>query len=348
MSLKSLGWGLVLLVLLAGCARPAAALPVTDCTALNHAGFNPAPGEGVFFACATPTPAANAPQGAVGLQGANRLTLPLIVKAPPVAYLTGAGDIAICDDPGSALTAALLDTLPGELFTAGDNSNEQGTPEQYANCFAPTWGRHLPRLHPAPGNHDYKTDDAAGYFGYYGPAAGPAGQGYYSYDLNGWHIVSLNSNCAEIGGCDSVSPQYQWLAADLAAHPGGCTLAYWHHPLFTSGEHGPITEVAPLWDLLYAVGAEVVINGHEHHYERFAPQTPAGARDEAYGIRQFIAGTGGALLRELPGERAANSQAAAIGYYGVLRLGLYPDGYTWQFIAAPDGAVLDQGRGECH
>ncbi len=136
--------------------------------------------------------------------------------------------------------------------------------------------------------------------------------------------------------------------ADLAAHPAKCTLAYWHHPLFTSGVHGPAPDVTPLWNVLYAVGAEGIINGHEHHYERFAPQTPTGALDEANGVREFIAGTGGAILRELPGELADNSQIAAIGYYGVLRFALYPESYSWQFISAPDGAILDEGWEKCH
>ncbi|HNT56078.1 MAG TPA: metallophosphoesterase [Anaerolineaceae bacterium] len=342
MSVKSGAWGLLLLLSLTGCALTGSSLPVTDCTALNDAGFNPAPGQGIFFSCATPSN--GVPQEVARYQ----LRLPLVLKPSPVSHLIGAGDIAVCDNPGSELTAQLLDRLSGDVFTAGDNSNEQGTPEQFAFCFDPSWGRHVDRIHPAPGNHDYKTDYAAGYFGYFGPAAGPSLQGWYSYELNGWHILSLNSNCERIGGCGPGSPQYEWLLNELAAHPEGCTLAYWHHPLFTSGEHGPSVDVAPLWDVLYAVGAEVVINGHDHHYERFAPQSPAGVLDEAYGVRQFIVGTGGALLRELPGDRMANSQAAVIGYHGVLRLGLYVDGYSWQFITAPDGLVLDEGRAECH
>ncbi len=211
----------------------------------------------------------------------------------------------------------------------------------------PTWGRYKARTHPAPGNHDYHTPGASGYFDYFGPAAGDRSKGYYSYDLGSWHIVVINSNCAAVGGCHAGSPQEQWLRADLAAHPTQCTLAYWHHPRFSSGaSHGNNTEVQPLWQALYDAGAEVILNGHEHIYERFAPQTPTGAADAARGIRQFTVGTGGRSL-QTPGSPAPANVQDREKAFGVLKLTLHPTSYSWQFIA-DTGAVLDSGTQACH
>ena len=209
---------------------------------------------------------------------------------------------------------------------------------------------------PAPGNHEYQTGggtncdtsgNAAGYYGYFGPAAGDPAKGYYSYDLGDWHLVALNSECGKAQGCGAGSPQEQWLRADLAAHEHACTLAYWHRPLFSSGEHRGFADVRPLWQALYDAGADVVLSGHDHDYERFAPQTAAGAADAARGIRLFVVGTGGRHLRAF-GATAANSQVRDSTSFGVLRLTLRPTSYDWQFVPAAGSAFTDSGSTACH
>ena len=262
-------------------------------------------------------------------------------------YLVGAGDIGECGLPGDGLTADLLARFPGAtFFTAGDNAYQTGTLRQYQNCFNPTWGLYKDRIHPAPGNHDWATPGAQGYFGYFGAAAGEPGQGWYSFDLNGWHIVVLDSECGRVRGCQAGSPQEKWLKADLAAHPARCSLAIWHHPRFSSGAHGNNLFTQPFWQDLYAAGAEIVINGHDHDYERFDLQDPTGNPDAAHGMREFVVGTGGAIEVNLPGKPAANSQKFITGEYGVLALTLYPDHYAWEFMPA-GGSQSDAGSGEC-
>jgi len=262
--------------------------------------------------------------------------------------LVGSGDVSGCGRTGEDDTARLLDGIGGTIFTAGDNSNEEGTPAQYRDCFDPSWGRHKARIRPAPGNHDYYTSGGSGYYGYFGEAAGPAGKGYYSYNLGAWHIVVLKTNCKDVGGCQAGSTMEKWLRADLAANPAQCTLAYWHHPRFSSGPlHGNDPAMQPLWQALYDSGADVVLNGHDHHYERFAPQTPSGQSDPAKGIRQFIVGTGGASLRA-PEQARANSEVRNGSTFGVLKLTLHASSYDWQFIPVAGGAFTDTGSGTCH
>ncbi|RPJ53466.1 MAG: hypothetical protein EHM24_32850, partial [Acidobacteria bacterium] len=206
--------------------------------------------------------------------------------AGSTATLVGAGDIALCGPhlAGAEATARLLDAIPGPVFTAGDNTQTSGTPDEFRGCFGPTWGRHLSRIRPAPGNHDYGTPGAGPYFEYFGANAGPVGLGYYSYDLGAWHIVSLNSNISTSPG----SPQISWLRADLEANRGRtCTAAYWHHPLVSSGTNGGSSHVREFWNVLHEYGIEIVMNGHDHMYERYAPQDPSGRLDVARGIRQF-------------------------------------------------------------
>jgi len=267
------------------------------------------------------------------------------VSSPPDggAVLVGAGDIAVCDASGDEATALLLDGIPGTVFTAGDNVYPDGTAAEFTNCFDPSWGRYRARTRPAPGNHDYHTPGAAGYFDYFGAAAGDPTQGYYSYDLGGWHILSLNSNISMSAG----SAQEQWLRADLAASAAQCTLAYWHHPRFSSGPHGNLTSITPLWQALYDYGAEVVVVGHDHDYERFAPQTPEGALDVEHGIRQFVAGTGGASRYPIIAPQP-NSEVADGDTHGVLKLTLYPGSYTWEFVPVAGGTFVDAGAGSCH
>jgi len=263
------------------------------------------------------------------------------------AVLVGAGDIATCEAlAGAQATARLLDGIPGTVFTAGDHAYSSGTRSQFSECYDTTWGRHKARTRPSLGNHDYYTASAAPYFAYFGAAAGPPGKGYYSYELGTWHVVVLNSNCKKIG-CEAGSPQERWLRGDLAAHRTGCTVAYWHHPRFSSGRHGDTLEVGPLWQALYDAGAEIVISGHDHDYERFAPQDPAGRRDLDRGIRQFVVGTGGKSTR--PFDRVApNSEAHATKVFGVLKLTLHQAGYAWAFVPVEGQTFTDSGTGSCH
>ncbi len=267
--------------------------------------------------------------------------LPLVIS--PRAVLVGAGDIASCGLRGDEATAALLDTIPGTVFTAGDNAYNSGTPSEYADCYDPTWGRHKARTRPAPGNHDYATPGAAGYFGYFGAAAGDPATGYYSYDLGDWHILVLNSNLSMQAG----SPQEQWLRNDLAAHPAPCTLAYWHHPRFSSGPHGSSTAAQALWQALYEAGAEVVVSGHDHHYERFAPQDAQGTADAEQGIRAFVVGTGGGRLDAI-GPPIANSEVHEDDTWGVLKLTLHTMSYGWEFVPVAGKTFTDQGSAGCH
>jgi 3',5'-cyclic AMP phosphodiesterase CpdA len=277
-------------------------------------------------------------------------TGPPATTPPPrgAATVLAAGDVARCDSDGDELTAALLDRLPGTVLLLGDSVYDDGSGRQFADCYAPSWGRHRGRTRPAPGNHDYRTAGAAGYYDFFGASAGERGKGWYSFDLGRWHLVALNSNCAEAGGCQAGSEQERWLRADLAAHPARCTLAYWHHPRFSSGtRHGSDPEVGGLWLALYQAGADVVLGGHEHNYERFAPLDPEGRVDPARGIREFVVGTGGAshyrFGRPLPGSEARDSDR-----FGVLQLTLRPSGYDWRFHPARPGPAGDWGCGDCH
>lgn len=256
--------------------------------------------------------------------------------------LVGAGDIADCDSGGDEATASLLDSIPGTVFTAGDNAYDDGAAAEFDACYEPTWGRHKNRTRPTPGNHDYHTDGASGYFGYFGSAAGDPTQGYYSYDLGAWHVVALNSNIAR----DPGSEQIQWLTADLAASNAACTVAYFHHPRFSSGAHQNSESQETFWEVLYAAGADVVLAGHDHDYERFAPQDPTGTADPTTGIRQFVVGTGGRSLRPFD-QVQPNSEFRDASNHGVLKLSLYGGGYDWEFIAT-DGTVRDSGSDTCH
>lgn len=258
--------------------------------------------------------------------------------------LVGAGDIARCDATGDEATANLLDTIPGTVFTLGDNAYQDGTLAEYNDCYGPGWGRHKARTRPAPGDKDYRTADAAGYFDYFGAAAGERGKGYYSYDLGDWHVVVLNSAIPTHAG----SPQEQWLRADLAASTRECTVAYWHHPLYYSvGSTGVRPAVKPLWDALYGAGVELVLNSEQRNYERFAPQTPDGAPDAEYGIRQIIVGTAGSGSNSF-GTVRPNSEVRESGTRGVLRLTLAPGGYAWKFIPTTKTGFTDSGTGTCH
>ncbi len=263
------------------------------------------------------------------------------------AVLVGAGDIAICAEPGAEITAAMLDSLPGTVFTAGDNSNEFGSRQNYLDCFDPTWGRHKDRIYPAAGNHDYYSEIGKPYFEYFGARAGLPSEGYYAFDLGAWRVIVLNSQCEFAGGCAAGAPQLEWLRSEVEENPRRCTLAIWHYPLFTSSARGGYAVVRPFWRILYEAGTDVILNGHDHHYERFAPQDPFGNRDEERGVRQFIIGTGGGGLRPVAGV-ADNSEAQILFTYGLLKLTLHSGSYDWEFIPQPGRPGSDSGSAACH
>ena len=269
---------------------------------------------------------------------------------PLEGVLVGAGDIASCDDlAGARATAKLIEGIAGTVFAAGDLAYPDGSDDQFRNCYGPTWGQFRDRTRPSPGNHEYHNDGASGYVRYFGAAAGDPKKGYYSYGLGAWHIVVLNSECQEVGGCGSGSPQEQWLRQDLKAHPQQCTLAYWHKPLFSSGAaHGNDLEVRPLWDALYAANADVVLNGHDHDYERFAPQDPSGRLDPRRGIREFVVGTGGKNSHRSFGNPKPNSDVRQADTFGVLKLSLHPASYDWEFLSEAGKTFKDSGSGTCH
>ena len=268
---------------------------------------------------------------------------------PPDVVLLGAGDIAACGFDSDEETSDVLINQPGMIFTAGDNAYPDGTRENFASCYGPSWGRVLDRTTlPAAGNHDWHTPGAAGYRAYFGSAAAPDGETWYSKDLGAWHVIVLDSNCAKVGGCTASSRQGRWLAADLAAHANTrCTLAIWHHPRFSSGEHGNDPSVGPFWDQLVDARADLVINGHDHDYERFAPQNAAGKEDRKNGLREIVVGTGGAGLRTFPSV-AANSEIRLAGELGILRLILHVANYDWEFLPVTPSAITDYGSALCH
>jgi len=274
--------------------------------------------------------------------------------------IAAAGDIA-CDPTGGAfhggrgtadachmraVSDLLLDLDPALVLTLGDNQYENGTLTKYRRSYAPTWGRLKARTRPSPGNHEYNTKGAAGYYDYFGSRAGNRATGWYSFDLGAWHLIALNSECAKIGGCGATSPQVRWLRADLAAHPTACTLAYWHKPRFSSGQHGDDPAFGAFWRALDAAGADVVLSGHDHDYERFAPQSPAG-RPDPKGIREFVVGTGGKTHYGFRTIRR-NSQVRNTGTFGILELRLAPGRYSWRFRPEPGKTFSDHGSGRCH
>jgi hypothetical protein len=298
--------------------------------------------------------------------------------------LVGAGDIAECSpDNNAKATAALLDNIPGTVLALGDNVYPDGTPRQYANCYdnyrlfdgsvfdakrTYWWGKYKARTMPALGNHEYHSSKVAQpYFDYFGAVNGlkdpsapvpnttknpglTPGKGYYSYDRGSWHIVALNSNCNKVGGCEKTSPQGKWLRSNLAnATNKKCTLAYFHHPLYSTGNNIPNPNVKPLWRILYNNHAEVILNGHAHRYERYAPLTPGGKTDLQNGIRQFVAGTGGAPEgSEIYYDQAPGEEVVETGTSGVIKLDLSAGSYRWEFVPIEGQTFTDSGTDECH
>ncbi len=270
--------------------------------------------------------------------------------------LVAAGDIA-CDpnankgtpvDCDQAATADLIGQLhPTAVLTLGDNQYEDNRYGAYQAVFAKTWGKYLSIMHATIGNHEYLTKDAAGYFQYFGPAAGPPGQGYYSFDLGAWHIISLDSECQYIGGCRAGSPEVQWLQNDLATHPNLCTLVAWHEPVWSSGEHGDASQMDTIWQMLVDAKVDVVLSGHNHDYERFVPLNGQGQPDPN-GTPEFVVGTGGKnhygfVEPPLPGEVVRNDKS-----FGVILMSLTPNGYSWRFVPAAGYTFTDSGSASCH
>jgi 3',5'-cyclic AMP phosphodiesterase CpdA len=261
--------------------------------------------------------------------------------ARPHTSLVAAGDIAGCWWRGDAATASLLDHIGGVVAPLGDNVYGDGSAVQYERCYGPTWGRHKARTRPAIGNHDTRTDRGGPYYDYFGAAAGPRGKGWYSYDLEGWHVVVLNSEIDIAPGDE----QLTWLRDDLRAHPSRCTLAYMHRPRFSSGKHGDSERVKPAFRVLYEGGVDVLLGGHDHIYERFGPQNPDGRADPR-GVRQFVVGTGGAPFYGFQRQFKPNSEVHQNRVHGVLRLVFHPDGYDFEFVGTGAG-FSDKGSGKC-
>ncbi|MEB3327607.1 MAG: metallophosphoesterase [Candidatus Sericytochromatia bacterium] len=263
------------------------------------------------------------------------------------AVMVGAGDIAY-QGPGAEQTARLLDQIPGTVFLLGDNAYQAGSPEEYARFFHPTWGRHLARIRPVPGNHEYRTPGAAGYFGYFGDRAGDPRKGYYAYDVSpAWHVVVINSATtgdAASRHLGSDSEQYRWVAQDLEANQGKHVIAMWHHPRFSTGIHGDNKETDALWRLLAAKGVKLALWGHDHHYERFAPMNADGKRDDARGVRSFVVGTGGKNLYPFLKLPKATTAVRNASTFGVLKLVLHVDGYEWQFVPVEGATFTDRGQ----
>lgn len=293
-------------------------------------------------------PPADAPATAVAIAGA--------------AVLIGTGDIASCASTGDEATAQLVDSVlkadsaagvENHVFTLGDNVYPRGSARDFERCFTPSWGdptkRIMKWIRPSPGNHEHDTDFAAPYYRYFGARAGEPGKGYYSYTAGEWHVVVLNSVLAvspRVPAADRRA-QEEWLRRELAEHPTRCTLAYWHHPRFSSGTHGGVIRMEPIWRILYEGGVDLVFAGHDHHYERFLPQGPNATLDTLRGITQILVGTGGGTLRGLRRPYAANSAARIEGHFGVLKVTLGSGEYQHAFLDVA-GRVWDRGGGRCH
>jgi hypothetical protein len=259
--------------------------------------------------------------------------------APP-ATIVAAGDVGVCGRAEVEATARVIDGVPGPVLGLGDLAYPDGSARDFANCYDPSWGRHRARTRPAPGNHEYRSPGAVPYYDYFGATAGPPGRGYYSFREGEWLLISLNSNVA----ADPGSAQVAWLRSTLTAEPAKCTLAYWHHPVFSSGPHGSNGTMRAIWQVLQEAGADVVLVGHDHIYERFAPQNADGRRDVA-GMRQFTVGTGGAAPT---GIRALAANSEVVGTEeGLLRLTLRADAYDWQFVPIAGRSFSDSGSSVC-
>ena len=300
----------------------------------------------------TPAPGTHLPPFPTPTTGPSEgvTTPPATTPRPVTVTIVAAGDIA-CDpahnvgapaDCDQAATAAQIGQLhPTAVLALGDTQYENGTAAGYKSVYGPTWGQYRSITYPAIGNHEYLTSGASGYFGYFGVPA------YYSYNLGNWHMVSLDSECSHVGGCGAGSRQEAWLLADLAANPSQCTLAYWHEPRWSSGEHSDAAQMSTIWADLVAARVDVVLSGHNHDYERFAPLNATGQPDPL-GTTEFVVGTGGKnhygfTAAPLPGEVVRNDKS-----FGVIDMTLSPAGYSWKFVPAPGYTFTDSGSASCH
>ncbi|MEX2546737.1 MAG: metallophosphoesterase, partial [Chloroflexota bacterium] len=276
----------------------------------------------------------------------------VVIRDPFDGDLVGAGDIASCAHAHDSETAAVVSAVLSEnasavAFTLGDNVYPDGSAQYFAGCYEPTWGVFKADTRPVPGNHDYANNPgAAPYFAYFGDSAGVADRGWYRYESGTWRVYALNSECAN--GTTCYNAQLSWLKADLAAEPHRCVMAIWHRPLFSTGAHGNSSRMSDAFKALYDAGAEIVIAGHDHGYQRFAPADVNGAPDPTLGVREFVVGTGGAALYAFP-TNSALLEVRDNTTYGVLRLGMTPGAYSWEFLPVPaPGAFTDSGTGACH
>jgi len=318
--------------------------PVVVCAALWASACNNSPVSSVSPTSPTPTAIANsdnAPDGPAAVPPDGSPNEPPPVVGSGSAVLVGAGDIGWCGSSGVAATARLIDRIPGHVFLAGDNAYLKATMDDYRRCLDPEWGRFRSRWRPVPGNHEYETPGADGYFTYFGGDAGPGRQGYYGFRAATWHVLMLNSMAPAARG----SAQYEWAREELRHNRTRCTMAVWHHPFASSGPNGPTAYMRDLWQLLNESGAELVVSGHDHLYERFAPQDQD-YQHNARGVRQFIAGTGGAPIYR-PARHAPNTEAI-VQAHGVLKLTLHPTVYEWEFLEASSGNRIDVGSTVCH
>lgn len=274
----------------------------------------------------------------LGAERPYRTPGPLPVFPAGATVLLAVGDVGTCQDTNDDAVAALAARLPGAIALLGDVVYPDGGLADYEKCFDPAWGALRPRIHPAQGNHDFESADTSGYYDYFGAAAGNPGDGWYSYDLGSWHVIALNSDCPSVGGCGDGSAQLAWLQADLRAHPAACTLAYWHHPRYSSGEFANDARTDPFWQALAAAGADLVLSGHDHDYERLGPVD---------GIRSFVVGTGGHSLIPFGHPPGPQTEVRADDSYGLLALELGSGSYRWQFTPIPGDVFVDAGTAAC-
>jgi hypothetical protein len=286
----------------------------------------------------------------------------LVATASSAVVVAAAGDVACDPSDSNYHDGTGTSTACRQLYTSnllvngdfdavlalGDLQYNSGSLSDFNEVYDPTWGRVQSITYPIVGNHEYGQSNASGYFQYFGSRAGPAGKGYYSFDLGSWHIVAINSECDQVGGCGTGSPQETWLRNDLAAHPAQCTIAMWHKGRYSSGHDGDNTFMQPMWADLYNAGVEILLSGHSHDYERFAPQDASGHLDNTNGVRQFIVGTGGAFFTGLGNSFDANSQAHQNTSYGVLQLTLRSGAYDWRFLPEAGKTYTDSGTTSCH
>jgi 3',5'-cyclic AMP phosphodiesterase CpdA len=286
--------------------------------------------------------------------------LPRPPKDPSAVVVVAAGDIAECPSGRQAETAALVDSLsPDAVLTLGDTVYPDGSLDDFLDCYDASWGKFRPITRAAVGNHEYHAPHAGPFFAYFCGGSGAPFEGRASFDLGTWHVVVLNSNCggdldaprsvgSEFGGCGADSPQAAWLAADLAAHPARCTLAMWHHPRFSSGEYGSSAFMSDLWRILQDAGADVILSGHAHMYERFQPMDSDGQVNLERGLREFVVGTGGKVPLHMIPAVVRGSETRDNTTHGVLRLELRPSSFAWRFVKAGDGSYTDEGEAPCH